>query len=176
MFDQYGRAYGSPQGASPVARPLGQKAAATRFANDQKENQRTIRGGGPGAAGAAAAIRNKYNIKAPVQRAEQPEPLPDETNTTSLVSRPKAQYRPSISSPDKRQGTIDTPIDLEDLKNNKDLSDVVNMPEFKETVVRTNLQDWFRQRNNPNSPQRDPMDRGMFASNVVMNMPGGGNV
>lgn len=177
MFDSQGRMRTKPQA----------KAAETRFQNTQTMSKRLNSAGGPSAADAVNSFKKQSESRRPPAPPVAPQSAPAPTNTNVATppvgnvptgGPPPVEVAPNVEPPaitsEKlvRPQTQSQNVNLEDLQLNNDLINTLRAPQVQNAVTRTNLQSYWKIRNNPSATDEIDQSPDVFFQNVLGNMLG----
>lgn len=150
------------------------QAAQTRFDNDRASAARASLNASMGTSNAVGVTVDRpaptpielprVEKRAPAQTPAQ-EPIQTSSSTALQAMRSPMTIETSKLFPAPEQG-----LDLQSFDNDFKLEALVRSPQFQTSVVKTQLQEYFRSRNNPGPG--DGQDPGIYAENVLGNMKG----
>lgn len=179
MFDRDGRMRTKPQA----------KSAETRFKNTQIQAKQLQSAGGPSAGEAVRSFKEQSRARHPA-RPVQPAPAPQVSNPAPPVGvvNPAPTGGPPPITPPVEAAPVEPPavtseklvrpqtqsqnVNLEDLQLNTDLINTLRAPQVQNAVTRTNLQNYWKIRNNPNAANELDQSPDVFFQNVLGNMLG----
>lgn len=180
MFDSQGRMRTKPQ-AKPQA-----KSAETRFKNTQTAAKQLGSVGGPAAGEAINSFKRQSAARRPAPP-PQPQPAPSmaappvgnvPTGGPPPVNAPVEEVAPNVEPPAVTSEKLVRPqtqsqnVNLEDLQLNNDLINTLRAPQVQNAVTRTNLQSYWKIRNNPSATNEIDQSPDVFFQNVLGNMLG----
>lgn len=177
MFDAQGRMRTKPQ----------DKSAATRFKNTQVQAKQLSSAGGPSAADAVNTFKRQSQARHAPAPPPQPAPAPTNvpaappvgnTNPVPTGGPPPVEVAPNVEPPAVTSEKLVRPqtqsqnVNLEDLQLNNDLINTLRAPQVQNAVTRTNLQTYWKIRNNPSAANEIDQSPDVFFQNVLGNMLG----